>query len=110
MHSINWLPILDYSFCALIGFFLRLLQDRKRIPKPDWMFQLIASVALSYLAYISYLFYRVEKLPIELWIMLISWMGAFIVTTVDYIAKNGFLIYLRKIAENFLSFTKKKEL
>jgi hypothetical protein len=39
----------------------------------------------------------------------VSWMGAFIITTIDYIAKNGFIIYLRKIATDFLSFTKKKE-
>lgn len=106
----NYGSIIDYTSCAIIGFLLRLFQDRKKIPKPDWAFQLIASVALSYLAYISYTFYKIEKWPEEFWIMGISWMGAFIVTTTDFIAKNGLLIWFRKVLQDILALTKKKEI
>lgn len=89
---------------------MRFFQDRRKVPKPDWLFQLVASIALSFLAYISYSFYKIDKFPIELWIMGVSYMGAFIISTIDYMTKNGVLIYLRKLAEDFLAFTKKEKL
>lgn len=100
--------ILDYTLCGFLGFILRFLQDRKQQPRPDWIFQAFSSIAISYLAYVTFGFYKISIAPIEVWIMIWSWLGAFIVTTVDYIAKNGILIYLRKLAEDFLAFTKKK--
>lgn len=109
MHHLNWYLLSDYCFCALIGYVLRLLQDRNKIPKPDWLFQIAASFVLSYLAYFMYNFYKIDKMPMELWIITLSWMGAFIVTTTDYIAKNGILTYLRKAAEEFLALTKKDD-
>lgn len=109
MHQLTWYSISDYCFCAIIGYVLRLLQDRNKTPKPDWLFQLMASLVLSYLAYFMYGFYKINKVPMELFIILLSWGGAFVVTTTDYIAKNGVLIYLRKAAEEFLALTKKDE-
>jgi amino acid transporter len=107
MHSVNLYLLSDYCFCAFIGFILRFVQDRNKKPKPDFLFQFIASIALSYLAYFLYTFYKVMITPPELMIMLLSWLGAFIVATVDNIAKNGIVIYLRKLAEDFLTYTNK---
>lgn len=104
---LNWLTFLDFAFCALIGFLVRLIQDRKKQPRPDWLFQFIASIAISFLAYISYNFYKIDRIPEEFWVMILSWIGAWLITTGDYILKNGILIYLRKLAEDFLAFTKK---
>lgn len=109
MHNINFYALIDYLVCGLIGFGWRYLQDRKKSPKPDWLFQFLTSAGASYLAYFSYVFYKIHITPIEVWIMLLSYMGAFIVTTIDYVAKNGILIYLRKVAEDFLAFTKKEK-
>lgn len=105
-----WNIVIKYIFCSLIGFFVRFLQDRRKIPKPDWMFQWASSIALSYLAYIMCRYYKWTFIPLEFFIMVVSWMGGSIVTAADVIAKNGIVIYLRKIATDFLSYTKKKEI
>lgn len=109
MHIVHWFTIADYSGCAVIGFLLRYVQDRKVTPRPDPLFQLVASMALSFVAYISYSFYKISFTPPELWIGGLSWMGSFIVFSADNIARHGILTYMRKIAEDFLTYTKKRE-
>lgn len=105
-----WNVLIKYIFCSLIGISLRFLQDRKSEPKPDWAFTLIAGIACSYLAYILYGYYKISFVPLELFIMTSGWLGAYIIKTLDYVAKNGVIIYLRKIAEDFLAFSKKGKL
>lgn len=104
-----WNVIIKYVFCSLIGIAVRFLQDRKNNPKPDWAFQIVAGFALSYLAYILYNYYKWSFMPLEFFICIVSWLATSIVTSADTIAKNGIVIYLRKIATDFLAFTKKKE-
>jgi len=103
-----WNALIKYVFCSLVGISLRFLQDRKAEPKPDWAFQLMAGLACSYLAYIVYDYYKLKIIPLELFIILVGWLGAYIVKTLDYVAKNGIIIYLRKIAEDFLAFSKER--
>jgi uncharacterized membrane protein YjjP (DUF1212 family) len=108
MHTVNIYLFGDYAICALVGLMLRFIQDRKKEPRPDFIFQLAASIAVSIVAYFMYPVLKIKIIPEEVWIMIISWLAAFIVTTADYIVKNGIVIYLRKIAEDFLSYTNKK--
>lgn len=102
-----WNVLIKYVFCSLIGISLRFLQDRKAEPKPDWPFQLVAGIACSYLAYILYKYYKITFAPLELFIIGFGWMGAYIIKTADYVARNGVIIYLRKISEDFLAYTSK---
>lgn len=104
-----WNVLIKYVFCSLIGISLRFLQDRKAEPKPDWPFQLVAGIACSYLAYIVYRFYNLSSVPIELFIMVFGWLGAYVIKTLDYVAKNGVIIYLRKISTEFLALTDKRK-
>lgn len=104
----NWHQTIDYLICGILGFGVRFFQDRKKEPKPDFGFQLICSATISYLAYWAYIFFKIHFTPIEIWISILSWLGAFIFTTGDFITKNGILIYFRKLAEDFLRLTKEK--
>lgn len=101
-----WNILIKYVFCSLIGISLRFLQDRKAEPKPDVPFVFIAGICCSYLAYVMYNYYKLTIVPIEFFIMLSGWLGAYIIKTLDYMAKNGIIMYLRKVASDFLTFSK----
>lgn len=107
MGAIHWFTLSDYGICALLGFILRYLQDKNKDPRPFWLFQLAASGSVSYVACFSYTFYGIKFVPIELWIIGLSFMGAFIVSSLDYMAKNSIITYMRKIASEILAVTDK---
>jgi hypothetical protein len=103
----NWHEIADYVISGSVGFGLRFTQERKNNPRPYLPFQIMASIALGFVGYFLYSFYHVRFSPPEILIAALAWMGGYIVVTGDYIIKNGIIIYLRKIAEDFLAFTRK---
>jgi len=106
MFTIDYSLLTDCAICGLAGYGVRWRLDRKKDPKPDGWFQLFASIGSTYIGYFTYNFYKIKFTPIELWIFVLSFMGAFLVTSIDFVSKNGILIYLRKLAEDFLAFTK----
>jgi hypothetical protein len=103
----DWRTLFIYLFSVFVGLILRYFQERKKHKKADFKYQLVTSLAVSYVMFIFYRDRKVTICSVELWLCFWSYFGSVSVTLFDDIFKDIFTTVLRSFANKILLITNK---
>jgi hypothetical protein len=104
---VDWRYYGTCTVAVFFGFVLRYYQEKRRSKKVDVKFQMVASIVISYVAYILYRDRKLVICSIEIWLFFWSYFGSLTITVSDQIFVNGWKIYLRNLAKQFIAYSDK---
>jgi hypothetical protein len=101
----DWRYYVPCGVAVFFGFVLRFYQDKRRVKKVDVKFQFVASLVLSYVAFLLYRDRKITLCSIEIWLFFWSYFASLAITIADKIFANGFKTILITLAKKYLAYS-----